>query len=92
MISGEAANLEKYANQLPDTIYQCLRQMVQMNLAEKADGIYEVNGFRLSLFFRLRNRKNSENWKGTNSLSILPFLCRGKNTWESSRYAMLRKT
>ena len=49
MISGEAANLEKYANQLPDTIYQCLRQMVQMNLAEKADGIYEVNGFRLSL-------------------------------------------
>ena len=49
MISGEAANLEKYANQLPDTIYQCLRQMVLMNLAEKADGIYEVNGFRLSL-------------------------------------------
>ena len=35
MISGEAANLEKYANQLPDTIYQCLRQMVQMNLAER---------------------------------------------------------
>ena len=49
MISGEAANLEKYANQLPDTIYQCLCQMVQMNLAEKSDGIYEVNGFRLSL-------------------------------------------
>ena len=78
MISGEAANLEKYANQLPDTIYQCLRQMVQMNLAEKADGIYEVNGFRLSLESPVTEPEEQRKLEGHKQFIDIAFLVQGE--------------
>lgn len=78
MISGEAAHLEKYAKQIPDILYQCLRKMVQMNLEDKADGIYEVNGCRLSLESPVTEPEAQRKLEGHRQFIDIAFLLRGE--------------
>ena len=81
MITGDIAHLESYKKQLPDFIYQCLKEVKAFDFQAVPDGKYKICGCDMGVESHKTEPAADRKLEGHKKMIDIQFEIEGKEEW-----------